>query len=65
MNDLLSKYVTETEGNKLLGKGPKGLTYLRMEGKIKFKEFPGKLHKVYFYSIESIETLRRAKFAKD
>lgn len=65
MNDLLSKYVTETEGNKILGKGSKGLTHLRMKGKIKFKEFPGKLHKVYFYSIESIETLRRAKFAED
>ncbi|MGM8225904.1 TniQ family protein [Cellvibrio sp. ARAG 10.3] len=65
INDLLTKYVIETEGNKMLGKGPKGLTSLRRAGKIEFKKIKGKRREVYFYSIESIENLRRAKFAED
>lgn len=61
MNALMSKYVTETEGNKMLGTDRKVLTSLRKTGNVKFITFSGQLHDVYFYSKQSIEDLIKAK----
>jgi hypothetical protein len=61
LDALLLQYVTETEGNKMLGKGSGTLTSLRKTGEVEFKKFPGRSRDVYLYSIESIENLIKAK----
>jgi uncharacterized protein (DUF1330 family) len=61
LNALVAKYVTEAEGNKMLGADRKKLTLLRKTGDVKFKTFTGKLYDAYFYSRESIEDLIKAK----
>lgn len=61
MSTLMSKYVTETEGNKMLGTDLQSLISYRKNGNVKFKKITGQLHDVYFYSRKSIEDLIKAK----
>lgn len=57
MRLLLSNYVTETQGNQMLGKTFKTLTNLRIAREVEFKKFKGLKSDVYFYSRKSIEGL--------